>query len=87
MTSNLLSKALTTYGDCAESDGVFKAQGEGLALYVSLGETLLTIEKVAWVKLDGDAVVIQTRSDCFVFAHQDVRGITVRKSGSVGYAG
>lgn len=88
MTSNLLSKALTEYGDCTEADGVFKANGGGLSLYVSLGETMLTVDKIRWVKLDEDAVVIQTRSNCFVFAHEDVRGISTQKSGTgVGYSG
>lgn len=77
MKSNVLAEALTNRGGFSEKDGVLRAGDSPVSLFVALGQTLLTIEKVREVQLTDDAVTFQTRSELFVFALEDVRGVRV----------
>jgi len=87
MKSNVLSSVLKSHGGCEDSDGKLSSEEGNLTIYVSIGQTMLAIERVAWVEVSDDAVVIQARSDRYVFAHEDIRGVRRRAaSNTVGYA-
>ncbi|MBT8494770.1 MAG: hypothetical protein KJO07_17065 [Deltaproteobacteria bacterium] len=80
MKSNVLSNALTKNGKFQDKDGVLSASNMPATLYVAIGNTMLTIEKVRSVRLADDAVTIETRSETFVLAHEDVRAVRIENS-------
>ncbi len=87
MKSNVLSEVLKSHGGCEEADGTLSASGGGLTIYVTLGQAMLPIERIEWVKVADESVVIQTRSDRYVFAHEDIRGVRLANAKSgVGYS-
>lgn len=87
MKSNVLSQALVGHGGCKESDGLLKVADASVSIFVVLGDNMLNVERVEWVKMEAESVVIQTRTDRYVFAPEDIRGVrVVKKSTDLGYA-
>ena len=77
MKSNVLADALTNNGKFQDKDGVLSASDVPVTLYVAIGNTMLTIEKVRSVRIADDAVTLDTRSGTYVVAHEDVRGVRI----------
>ena len=87
MKSNVLSEVLKSHCGCQESDGVLKVSEGDLTIFVAMGSTMLTVERIAWVKVADDSVVIQTRSALLAFTHEDIRGVRLANSkAGVGYS-
>jgi hypothetical protein len=77
MTTKVLARILTDYGNCKREDDRYLVPSEVEAsVYVSVGIEGLTVDRVNAFVLDPEAVVVlTTRGERFAFGFDDIRGV------------
>lgn len=89
MKRQVLQDLLTRHADVkADGDTLHVADDAELSVYVAMGIEPLVIDRIASLKLEGEAIVASTRRhERYVIAYEDVRAIRVHDGGGrTGYA-
>lgn len=90
MKRQVLEDLLTRHGDVkADGDSLHVASEAEVSVYVAMGIEPLVIDRIASLKLEGDAVVASTRrNERYLIAYEDVRAVRIHDgSGRAGYSG
>jgi hypothetical protein len=86
MTRKVLGEMLLAHAHCT-SDGDVYTPGDGtdVDIYVTIGDTLLTI-KAQRFSLETEVLVVDSKDGTFVVAYEDVRAMrTSKPAGRLGY--
>jgi hypothetical protein len=90
MKRQVLEDLLTRHADVkVDGDSINVADDAEVSVYIAMGIEPLVIDRISSLKLEGEALVAQTRrNERYLIAYEDLRAVRVHHGGSrTGYAG